>query len=349
MKSPITKLAAAAVIIIAVLIGILQLGGSTPAFADIVRPLLAARTATFKMTVDMEGSPHTTINGMYMEPGRMRQEMPHGRIMIIDQQQGTMVSLIPPEKKAIILEMENVSEEQKGKANMFHNIRDLIGKADDESVEFIGEREIDGINAIGYHVGNPNMEMTIWANAKTLLPVQIEYSMGKLMGTEGTVIMSDFVFDVELDESLFEIPDGYSTQTVPYDTSAPEEEDFIQSLRLCSEAAGGKFPSDLNLKAIISEFYMVKMEKIGIDTKQSPDMSDPKFQELMQIWTKVVRGISFALRLPPESEWNYAGKDAKFGDASTPIFWYRPEGSDTYRVIYGDLNVKDISQENLPK
>ena len=349
MKSPITKIAAAAVIIIAVLIGILQLGGSTPAFADVVRPLLTARTATFKMTIDMEDSPRTTIDGMFMEPGRMRQEMPYGGAMIIDQQQGTMVTLIPPEKKAIILEMENVSEEQKGKANMFHNIRDLIQKANDESVEFIGKREIDGINAIGYHIGNPNMEMTIWANAKTLLPVQIEYSMGKMMGAEGTVTMHNFVFDVELDESLFEIPDGYGTQTIPYDTSAPEEEDFIQALRLCSEATDGKFPSELNYKAIISEFYMVKMEKMGIDTKQSPDMSDPKFQELMEIWTKVVRGISFALRLPPESDWNYAGKDAKFGDAGTPIFWYRPQGSDTYRVIDGDLSVKDIAQENLPK
>ena len=41
--------------------------------------------------------------------------------------------------------------------------------------------------------------------------------------------------------------------------------------------------------------------------------------------------------------------DVKFGDADSPVCWYRPDGSDTYRVIYGDLTVKDVAVENLPK
>jgi len=56
----------------------------------------------------------------------------------------------------------------------------------------------------------------------------------------------------------------------------------------------------------------------------------------------------FGLRLSPESNWRYAGEDVKYGQADTPIFWYQPEGSQTYRVIYGDLNVKDVAPENLP-
>jgi hypothetical protein len=69
----------------------------------------------------------------------------------------------------------------------------------------------------------------------------------------------------------------------------------------------------------------------------------------METYAKVVRGITFPHRLPPESDWNYTGKDVKFGDADKAIFWYRPQGSDTYRVIYGDLSVKDVAKENLPK
>jgi hypothetical protein len=53
--------------------------------------------------------------------------------------------------------------------------------------------------------------------------------------------------------------------------------------------------------------------------------------------------------LPSESDWHYVGKDVKFGEADKPIFWYKPEGSQTYRVIYGDLSVKDVAQEDLPK
>ena len=45
----------------------------------------------------------------------------------------------------------------------------------------------------------------------------------------------------------------------------------------------------------------------------------------------------------------YAGKDVKFGDATKAIFWYKPSGADKYRVIYGDLNVKDANEADLPK
>ena len=36
-------------------------------------------------------------------------------------------------------------------------------------------------------------------------------------------------------------------------------------------------------------------------------------------------------------------------DGWTPIFWYLPQGSATYRVIYVDLSVKDISPEMYPQ
>ena len=48
-------------------------------------------------------------------------------------------------------------------------------------------------------------------------------------------------------------------------------------------------------------------------------------------------------------EWSYTGQGIKLGDAGKAIFWYKPKGSETYRVIYGDLTVKDVSSENLPK
>ena len=101
MKSPVTKLAAAAVIIIAVLVVFNQFGGSTPAFADVIEPFLTARTATFKATVEVEGGPTQTGEGMFMEPGRMRQTSSQGTIVINDLQQGKMVILIPPQNRAI--------------------------------------------------------------------------------------------------------------------------------------------------------------------------------------------------------------------------------------------------------
>jgi hypothetical protein len=51
----------------------------------------------------------------------------------------------------------------------------------------------------------------------------------------------------------------------------------------------------------------------------------------------------------PENDWYYAGRGVALGDADTAICWYRPQGSETYRAIYGDLSVKDMAAENLPK
>ncbi len=355
MKSPVTKLAAAAVVIIAVLIGIHQFGASTPAFADIVRPLLTARTATYKMTVNMKDVPAQTIEGMFMEPSRLRQVMPGGVIQIFGMPQGQMITLMPAEKKAMIIEMENAPGDKQEQSNMFHAIRKLIQAAqenENESVEFIGEQKIDGVNAIGYHVENLGMDMNVWADAKTLMPVRIEYSMGGMMGMEGTVIMSDIVFDVELDESLFEVPEEYDVHTMQMDVSLPGEEDFIQTLRLWSETIDGKFPSELNMKAVFGEFFpeaLTKKTGIKFEKDKTPDLSDPKFKEFMEILAKINRGIMFAHTLPEDADWHYTGKDVEFGDAETAIFWYRPEGSETYRVIYGDLSVKDVAPDNLPE
>jgi hypothetical protein len=50
-----------------------------------------------------------------------------------------------------------------------------------------------------------------------------------------------------------------------------------------------------------------------------------------------------------EGKWYYRGKGVQLGAAETPIFWYRPKNSPTYRVIYGDLHVEDVAPENLPE
>jgi len=56
----------------------------------------------------------------------------------------------------------------------------------------------------------------------------------------------------------------------------------------------------------------------------------------------------FISRLPGGT-WRYAGQNVRFGDPATPIFWYQPAGSATYRVIYADLHVAAVPPQNLPK
>ena len=62
---------------------------------------------------------------------------------------------------------------------------------------------------------------------------------------------------------------------------------------------------------------------------------------------QLTRGVMFVMKLPAGSNWRYAGENVKFGDAQIPIFWYKPGGDTTYRVIYGDLSIKNVAPENL--
>ena len=72
-------------------------------------------------------------------------------------------------------------------------------------------------------------------------------------------------------------------------------------------------------------------------------------QNAPQIGMAFARGMLFHQMLESQSKWHYTGASVRLGDASTAVFWYQPQGSQDYRVIYGDLSVKDVAEADLPK
>jgi hypothetical protein len=359
LTSQIARVAMAAVLIIVVFVGISNFFGSVPAFAEVIQPLLTARTAAFKMTFDTEGSPLEIFDCMVMESGLTREVRPGGVIRILDQNQNRTIMLYPAEKKAVIFEKADRSQEQQKQTNWLQETREWIRLAqetEDESVEYLGKHQIDGVEAFGYRIRlgevSKMTNRTVWADADTLLPIRIEYSIGSgsSMGVKGTIAYSSFIFNIEMDESLFSVPEGYDVKTIALDVSETTEEDLIQALCIWSEHTNGEFPSELNIGAAGQLFEAVK-EKMGFEFEESeaPDFVNPKFPEFYTIRQSVIRGLGFKSKLTSESDWHYAGEDIKFGDSEKPICWYRPEDSETYRVIYGDLSVKDILPEDLSK
>ena len=45
----------------------------------------------------------------------------------------------------------------------------------------------------------------------------------------------------------------------------------------------------------------------------------------------------------------YVGEGVLLGDRTRPVCWYKPKGTDVYRVVYGHLGVANVGQEDLPK
>jgi len=344
MKSPITRIAAAAVIIIAVLIGLNYFGDSvsitSTAYAEIVERLHNARTLTYvvETTTSIEGMLSMRMEIAFKEPGYMRMSAPGGFVSIVDSIQGKGITVLPPRKQFIEIEMSNLQNDPaQQNIDVIERLRSLPERADEE----LGTREMDGRVVQGYRITEEGLINTVWIDIQTRDLVLVEMEFVNAPGMSGT--MSDFQFDVELDDSLFDLtpPEGYTRMEVQVDTDEVSEQDMIEFLRLWTTwTKDGRFPPTLD---------PTKLAKAGMEREVEIDLGETSEQERFQHQLQMTRGMMFLLKLPAESNWRYAGEDVKFGDADTPIFWYRPEGSETYRVIYGDLSVKDVAAENLPK
>ena len=104
-------------------------------------------------------------------------------------------------------------------------------------------------------------------------------------------------------------------------------------------------PNEEQIKEIaeqMKEYVETQTQKTAeggeVQAQETEEVRQARFNEILQ---RVQRGLSFAIRLSPNADAHYVGKGVSFGAADTPIFWYRPEDSTKYRVIYADLSVRD--------
>ncbi len=156
--------------------------------------------------------------------------------------------------------------------------------------------------------------------------------------------MKNFQFDTVSDETLVSMvpPDGYTMQEQAFDLTGATEEDFVEALRIWAEIIrDGTFP-----EAVSSEDVMKAMPVL-VQKLTQMQVSE---QEGTETGLKVGRGMLFHQTVDMSGcDWSYTGAGVKLGDAATAIFRYQPQGSQTYRVIYGDLTVKDVAEADLPK
>ena len=104
-------------------------------------------------------------------------------------------------------------------------------------VESLGEQEIQGRGAYGLHAQGSNIDMTVWADSQTALPVRIEY---RTPG-QNLVIFRDFEFNVEMAESLFsmEIPEGYTLSEQHLDIKDINIDELLKDPQIYSETSVG--------------------------------------------------------------------------------------------------------------
>jgi len=366
------------------------------------------------MTAEMKGPPARTLTSdvMILDDDRMRQEFElpdkSKSVIITDLSQGKKLFLTPASKTATVLTItKNRKDKTPEHGDPLAGFRKLfLAVQDKPGIErkSLGEREIDGRKVVGFHVINPGGGLRLWGDPKTGQPVRVEVTMG-IEGSQ-KVTFSDFVFNADMDESLFSIepPTGYTVKYQKTQSSPLTEKSLIEMFRDYSNLCDGSFPDSLDpdttkmivykkndiqiriqsmwesaqlkgkpneeqrhkfeelmLKLYEGKLNEEQIKKIGeqigkqlqeiiktqglktaegeeAQTQETKEFRQAQFRELQR---RVDRGLQFANRLPPNADAHYVGKGVSFGDADTPIFWYRPEDSKNYRVIYADLSVRD--------
>jgi outer membrane lipoprotein-sorting protein len=341
MHNKMTKLSAAAVILIAAAVLLSQFIFPAVTFADVVKPLLEAKTLIYDFVLGSEDTGptlHDIVSG-----NRIRRTISNMQnvTMILDTDRARMLHLEIDKKEATFFDMNGPL--QTGTHDFLKFIRHTIRKVQenpDSVPEKLGTRKIDGRTAVGFSAGRGNEGITIWADQKTALPLRIEFNMG-----DQKWILKNFEFDVPVDDSLvsMDVPDGYTLKTTEMDLSDATEQDFIAGLKVWSELfLDGRFPERLT-----AEEYMKQVPLLEGAVK-ARNLSESQAE---QMGVQFIKGMMFnnLFEAKGHQDKHYAGAGVKLGDASKAIFWYRPKDSQTYRVIYGDLSVKDVAPENLPK
>lgn len=382
MRSAVSRACAAVVLVITItgVVWWLPGGGTTPAFADVIAPILEAQTARFKITTELKGPPAVKTTGEVMVLGatRSRQEMAmpdnSKSIMIFDWGRGKCLTLVPATKTAMVVSLANMTKEQVSQQDTFAWFRSVLLDARDKpdvKREPLGAQDVGGRRVVGFRVTSRGMVVSLWGDPKTGTPVRAEAAMALFPNVRTT--MSDFVFNVDLDESLFSVepPAGYTVQSTTVDGSMPEERDLTAAFREYGKLTGGAFPDSLDMQALLPTIAkevgkQIAVEKLGKKPTSGKDKPDkeparqnllaemPKLVEastkrILEIQIPLQRGVMFAVLLPADADAHYAGKGVSLGAADQPVFWYRPKDAKKYRVIYADLSVRETdTPPNVP-
>ena len=384
MKSPITKLATAAVVIIACVIGLSlwRTTGSGIALADVLARIEQVKAFRYKWILKIYGheAPDKPINyeayattltsQEYGSKTNYEERDPNGGVSTFVEiyflpQKKTMIRIMPKQKKYEREELDDAAVEQMQKVNN-SDPRAMVKKILKCKYESLGRSTINGIEVEGFRTTDPNYgggggfknlqgDHKIWVDVKTRLPVRCEDltsadfdRMGDRMGQQ--FVMYDFQWDVPVDAAEFEpvIPDDYTEVTAPKNPAATEE-NVIKGLKLYADLSG-HYPKNANWA---SNEQWSAFEKSETPTakrlrEEIKELTGKESASRLRDALLPLHGIGiFYARL------QYDAKDpAYYGEIVTPrdadkvLLRWKVSDSE-YRVIYGDLHAETVTTEKL--
>ena len=382
MRSPLTKLAVAAAVIIAGLIGLSlwRTTGSGIALADVlarIEQVKAYRYQWFNGTREEPNKPYnfvrraTTLSSQeYGSKTTMEELDPNGGWSTFSEgyrprDNKTAIRILPKQKKYTRIEYDDVTAERMWEVAS-NDPRTFLKRILACKYESMGRATMDGIEVEGFQTTDPNffylyvgdrqinvnqIDVKVWVAAKTRLPVRYDYMGDKRKSTH--FVMHDFQWDVAVEAAEFKpvIPDDYRGTVVKFPVHITEET-AIQGLKVWVELLG-KYPDP----EIITPFQVTVLPSALEKSETSAAMrlkEEIKGLAQDEIGNKLadflmpIRGLDkfYGLLRWDKKDPAYYGKTVTAKDADKVLMRWKVSEKE-YRVIFGDLHAETVSPEKL--
>jgi hypothetical protein len=380
MKNQITKIAIAAVVIIACVIGLSlwRNTGSGIALADVLARIEQVKAVRYKWTYTIEhhidpNKPYyveiraTSLNsGEYGKKSNWEWLDPNGGESTFSEeyflpQKKTIITILPKEKRYTRTEHDDARIEQM-QDNPSESLKEILKY----KYESLGRSTMDGTEVAGFrttdpnHWGgkNPQVDIKLWVDVKTLLPVRydslVSEEVNKRQDKMSThYAMYDFQWDIPVDAAEFEpvIPDGYTGRVVKYPAHITEET-AIQGLKVLVELLGN-YPERIDVHDLDATVLRLaeKSEtpaamRLKEETKGLTD--DDIISNKLVDFLMPIRGlVRFYWKLGLDNkDPAYYGKTVTPKDADKVLMRWKLSDN-KYRIIFGDLHAETVTANAL--
>lgn len=333
---------AAGLLITVGLATLLALSFQTPAsaFGQAIKQVREARSISYVDLMTVKGQEDPIRTRVFIaEDGRQRHEMlgmGGAHVTISDASGNRRLTLIEDLKLAIVND-QTKGEPRENAGRDFLEWLQALKNLGDRPDKVLGQKELEGKRVSGFVATQGNYTFTMWVDQAIGQPVRIEYD-SPVNGSDYHVAMTDLRFDARVDESLFrlDVPAGYKVQqSAPVPAVPGGETSIIEALRGYTKRDGGKFPHSL------SDWgpWCVLFSKDSRDGTVDP--------ETTRVMAHLGSILPFLVSMA-KTDYAYLGAGKTVAQKDAIVFWYKkPDG--TYRAIFGDLSVRDIPVEKLPK
>ncbi len=385
MKSPLTRLAAAAIVVVACVIGLSLWTGTQSgiALADVLARMEKVKAVRYKWTYTLSGyvgpgKPYnqeiraTSLNSAeygwksnweWIDPGGGESGFSEEYVL---PQKKIAIDIVHKDRNYIrkVLKDAKIEEDP----HIGHpNMKDpgaFVRKILKTKYESLGRSTMDGIEVAGFRSTDPNLwegknpqvDFKLWVDVKTLLPVRSDILASVEVDEKGDrlsnhFVIHDFQWDVSVNAAEFEpppVPEGYLV--LENRPGQANEETAIEGLKKCVELLGCYLESitGVGIQDVPSLFEKSETPAaLRLKEEMKGLTKQEKDIRLMREGVPVLSSYRFYNDLVQnKKDPAYYGKTVTPKDADKVLMRWKLSDNE-YRVIYGDLHAETVSPEKL--